>query len=350
VSAGNQVWLLVYTEGVTVFALGTGQSRVASMPVQTDRVRNRWCFVEGGRMQLSQRFAGGSFQLGWTEVRGRPGPGAALCISGVITATGYSIGAAVLLMAKVSADAGGTPANLGSIASLAATLAYPRQRWSGQGNLVEDEFKVLITGVLPIESSVLEALEDLRQGRELMLQIESEVLMVDRGLASEGSVPDGPQPALDVAAVMGHIDHLRVSQEAWGRVLQDWDRGIGIPLIVPLVELMPSAERAEIVGHLRDAWRKVDGADYPGSLAASRKALELLRKISTAQGALPPPRERTVDQRIHAILSALHDLASASLHTDAPIKGFLPLRADAVAVVAATAALVQEVFARQRSA
>jgi hypothetical protein len=38
-------------------------------------------------------------------------------------------------------------------------------------------------------------------------------------------------------------------------------------------------------------------------------------------------------------------LASASLHTDAPVKNFVPLRADAVALAAGTASVAQELFA-----
>ena len=150
--------------------------------------------------------------------------------------------------------------------------------------------------------------------------------------------------------MLGHDDHLTVSRDMWGKVLQAWGRGVGISLIVPLVATTPGAHRAEIVGHLRDAWAKADGADYSGSMTSSRKALELLRNLNPVDQPLPrPSKERTVDQRIHAVLDSLHNLASASLHTDEPVKDFVPRRADAVGLAAATAALAQEVFARLRS-
>jgi len=44
-------------------------------------------------------------------------------------------------------------------------------------------------------------------------------------------------------------------------------------------------------------------------------------------------------------LEALFNLASASMHTDPPIKDFAPMRADAVAVTAGTASVAHEVFA-----
>ena len=250
-------------------------------------------------------------------------------------------------MAEVLALTGGTPANLGSIAPVPATLAYQRQQWGFSDDArPADEFIVSITALLPIESSVVEALEELRQGRDFTLQITSKVLIVDRGLAPSEPHDAHPVAPQDIGPVMGHVDTLQISQGDWGRVLQDWNRGVGIPLIVPLVQVMPDAVRAEIVRHLGDAWRRIGEGDYRGSMAASRKALELLRELSPVQGTLPASRERTVDQRLHAVLNSLFDLASASAHTDAPVKDYVPMRADAVALVAATAAMAQDVFAR----
>jgi hypothetical protein len=298
----------------------------------------------------SQQFAGGGLRLCWTGVRGHSGLGAALAIAGEITATGYPLGAAVLLTTEVTAVnlRNGAPAHLGSISPLPVTLAYIRQPFAGSGAPREGEFVLSVTAVLPIESSMLETLEDLRQGGDFSLQLESVLLMVDRGMVPGAAGDRAPQAPEDVSPVLPHVDNLAISQAAWGQVLQDWGRGLGIPLIVPLVEVVSDPQRGEIVGHLREAWRKVDGADYSGSLAASRKALELLRKVNPVEGRLPVVRDRTIDQRIHAVLNSLFDLASASAHTEPPVKDFVPLRADAVALVAATAALTQEIFARQR--
>lgn len=108
----------------------------------------------------------------------------------------------------------------------------------------------------------------------------------------------------------------------------------------------PSPDRAALIRHLKQARQKVDGADYTGSLAEARKALELLRRLSRATTPLPRgAKERDALQRIHAVIEALFSLASASLHTDPPIKDFIPTRADAVALVAGTASVAQQVFA-----
>lgn len=140
---------------------------------------------------------------------------------------------------------------------------------------------------------------------------------------------------------------LRIRQEQWARVLQQWGRGLRVPVLLPLAATEPSSARAEVVRHLRDARQKIDGADYSGSCTESRKALELLLKLNPATSPMPKdPKDRDVAQRVHAVLQALHSLASASMHTDAPIKDFRPQRADAVAIVAGTASAAQQVFAR----
>jgi hypothetical protein len=129
-------------------------------------------------------------------------------------------------------------------------------------------------------------------------------------------------------------------------VLERWERGLGIPIVLPLAAVEPSAERAEIVRHLKDARQKIDGADYAGSFASSRKSLELLRGLSPATTPVPKEaKDRDVLQRIHAVIDALFSLASASPHVDGPIKDFEPMRADAVALAGATASVAQEVFA-----
>jgi hypothetical protein len=225
-------------------------------------------------------------------------------------------------------------------------LAYPRQQWGGPEATLEGEFVLPVTCPLQLESSALEAFEELRQGGDFKLQIESTILMVDRGLVATG---EAAQPQ-DVSPVLPHVDCLTVSRDMWGKALQAWGRGLGIPLIVPLVATTPDAQQAEIVGRLRDAWAKADGADYSGSIASSRKALELLRNLSAVDQPLPrQSKERTVDQRIRAVVDSLHSLASASSHADEPVKDFVPRRADAVGLAGATAALAQEMFARLRS-
>ena len=129
-------------------------------------------------------------------------------------------------------------------------------------------------------------------------------------------------------------------------MLERWGRGFGIPVLVPIAALESSPERSDVIRHIREARQKIDSADYLGSFAETRKALELLRRLSGATLPLPrDSRERDPLQRIHAVIEALFSLASAPLHTDPPVKDFAPVRADAVAVLAGTASVAQQVFA-----
>ena len=97
---------------------------------------------------------------------------------------------------------------------------------------------------------------------------------------------------------------------------------------------------------LREAWHKVNAGDYSGSMACSRKALELLRVLSPASTPIPPDRkDRERLQRSHQVIDKLFELASAPAHADGATKSYQPERADAVALAGATAAFAQFVFA-----
>jgi hypothetical protein len=141
-------------------------------------------------------------------------------------------------------------------------------------------------------------------------------------------------------------EQLRVTQHDWGQVLQAWDKGVGIPLVVALPSALSGADQAEVARHIKDAWEKIPNGDYIGSMTSSRKALELLRKLSGVTNMPPKPVDRDARQRVHAILDSLFSLASAPLHTDPVIANFVPERTHAVTTVATTAALAQQIFAQ----
>jgi hypothetical protein len=194
---------------------------------------------------------------------------------------------------------------------------------------------------LAMTPSIIEGLEERRQGKDFSVTIDTTVLLVD------GGEPTGPRTQAYFATYPTRTaqDQLRITQHDWGTVLERWERGVGIPILVPIAATEPSPQRAEIIRHIRDARQKIDGADFPGSFMEARMALELLRGMSGATLPLPKDtKERDPLQRIHAVIEALFNLASASLHTDLPIKNFVPMRADAVAVVAGTASVTQQVF------
>lgn len=287
-------------------------------------------------------FGDGSIRLDWTGVAGRPGLVPQLLLKGQLTAKGYGIGAVVQLTVDVTAwDLPGSYTFLGTTTAKPYVLNWVKQEFVQFNPSPPDETTWDVELPLPMSSAVIEGLEERRQGKEFSLTLDLTVLLID------GGEPLKPRDRTYYAShpTRTSQDRLFLKQADWTQVLEQWGRGVGIPVLVPIATVEPSLERAEIIRHLRDARQKIDGADYPGAFTETRLALELLRKLSPAILPLPRQQERDPLQRIHAVIEALFSLTSAALHTDPPIKNFQPMRADAVAVVAGTASVAQQVFA-----
>lgn len=288
-------------------------------------------------------FGDGSIRLDWSAVDAQPGLAPQLVLKGKLVAKGYGVGAVVQITAEVTAwGIVGTYAFLGTTTPRSWVLNWVKQQYVQPNPAPADETAWDVELWLPMNPAIIEGLEERRQGKDFSLQLDTTVLLID------GGEPISPRSQAYYATYPTRTaqDRLQVTQHDWGTVLERWGRGVGIPVVVPIAAVEPNPQRAEVVRHLKEARQKIDGADYPGSFAETRKALELLRGLSRATTPLPKdPKERDPLQRIHAVVDALLNLASASLHTDPPIKDFVPMRADAVAVVAGTASVAQQVFA-----
>lgn len=289
-------------------------------------------------------FGEGSIKLDWSGVGGYPGLSPQLVLKGKLVAKGYGVGAVVQVSADVRAwEIAGTYSFLGTTTPKSYVLNWDKQQFFHQNPPPPDETNWDVELWLPMGPSVIEGLEERRQGKGFALQLVTTVLLVD------GGEPTKPRTRAYYATYPTRTseDRLQLSQYDWGQVLEQWGRGVGIPVVVPIAATEPSPERAEIVRHLREARMAIDRADYDGSFAASRKGLELLRALSPATRPIEKnPRERDASQRIHAVIEGLFSFASAAMHTDPPIKDFLPMRADAVALAASAASIAQQVFAR----
>ena len=291
----------------------------------------------------SRLFVDGSISLEWNGVRGQSGLQPRLLLLGKLVAKDYGIGAVVQVTADITAwNIVGSYAYLGSATPKSYALNWIQQEPDQPNPQPKNERNQTVELPVPLSPSVIEGLEERRQGKDFSIRIDTTVVLLDRG-ESKGPRAEtfyGPKP------ILPDQDEIRISQYDWGQVLESWDRGVGIPIVVPLTALEPDPKRAEIVRHLKDARQKIDGADYAGSFACSRKALELLRGLSRVKNSLSNnPKDRDALERINAVIQALFNLASASAHVDGETKGFEPTRADAVGLAGATASIVQEVFA-----
>ena len=111
--------------------------------------------------------------------------------------------------------------------------------------------------------------------------------MTPAKLATARRLREGQEHTLEeIAGVIGVSRSTLVRHLARPEALGQWGRAVGTPVVVPLAALEPHPDRAEVIRHLREARQKIDGADYPGSFAEARKALELLRGMESCDN--PP--------------------------------------------------------------
>ena len=295
---------------------------------------------------MERALGGGTFDLAWESIHGEPGLAPRLRIEGVLHSRDYSPGSAVVLAAEVTACelATGGPSILGTTPPRALPLRQLETvRW-GANPPPPRSMEQRVYLHLPMPPFILEGLEARRLGGPFDLKIDTAVLLIDRR-----EVPEEANRADLFDPTWRHQQDLRLSSDQWATVLEQWGRGVGITVLVPLPALEPNEERARVVRELSDARQRIDGGDYTGSVGSSRRALETLRALLARL--LPPgtpparPQERDVPQRIETVLVALFNLASAASHTNEPIGDWEPARADAVALAGATASLAQEVFA-----
>lgn len=288
-------------------------------------------------------FGEGSIRLDWTGVGGFPGLLPQLLLKGTLAARGYGVGAVIQISTEVTAwDIVGTYSFLGTTTPRAYVLNGVQPSHVRPNPPPPDETTLEVGLKLPMSPSVIEGLEERRQGKDFSFHLGTTVLLIDGGKRTRARAEE----YYETYPMRTAEDKLQIRQHEWISVLEQWGRGVGIPVLIPLAASEPSPTRTAVVQHLRTARQKIDEGDYLGSFAESRKALELLRGMSPAKLPLPKdPKERDPCQRIHAVVDALYVLASAPLHTDVPVQNFVPARADAVSVVATSASLAQEVFA-----
>lgn len=197
-------------------------------------------------------FVDGSLSLGWTAVGGIGGLLPRLAIKGQLIAKGYGIGAVVSITAVVTATdlPSGGNGHLGTTTSRPYVLNWVKQQWVQDNPPPGDETNWDLELHLPMPPGMIEAFEAMRQGKEFWIQLDTTVVMIDRGLPL-----DDKQRTVhyQVHPTMTWQERMRVTQHDWGEVLRAWDRAASIPLVVPLPETDPHPDRAAIVRYLRDA-------------------------------------------------------------------------------------------------
>ena len=135
-------------------------------------------------------------------------------------------------------------------------------------------------------------------------------------------------------------------------VLEPMQQATAVSLVVALPQDGATDDHRTIVTRLADAKRELNAGNWKPSIAASREAGELLRKMRPAT-VNPRPQQRELPERETVILAklgeftqALFDHDSAASHPDEHLRDIAWNRENAVLALGTAASLAQLIFAR----
>jgi hypothetical protein len=284
----------------------------------------------------------GQFDIQWESLYGEHGVNASLALRGTLNATRFLPGAALTVSVRVKAQGLQQRDNLylGFSESAILTVGHPMLSYANDPRWATDIYPHQVDLHISMDSLALEELEQCRQGRQFQLLIDSFILLANPGRVD---LQEGDRAGHSTAQVQ---QNYYVEELEWAAVLNQWRRGVGVPIVVSIPQPLTGGRTSEIVGLIVSSWRKINDGDYQSAIIETRKAVELLRKIDPSANLPPKATDRTVDDRVNAVLDALFALASSPTHADGATANFIPERSDAVAVAGAAAAMANAVFRR----
>jgi hypothetical protein len=278
------------------------------------------------------------------ELRGIPAAEPILRLTVDIEADGLADGASALFVitGSVHADSGRS-LNLGTAAPVLKQLGY-----SGDTPL-----KTQVYAEWTLSDTAIERIETIRDGGNLMLSPAVEYALISSGTA----LPDWQQPHRPIRVPYpGQPTDIRVDAHQWVQnVLEQWQLAAAVSLVVALPTGAATDEHRTIVSRLATAKRRLTAGtpdDLKASVAASREACELLRKMrpATVNSAAP---QRDLAEREAVILDTMTDLTkalfnydSAASHPDPHLRDIAWRRENAVLALGTATSLAQLIFAR----
>ena len=282
------------------------------------------------------------------ELRGIPAAEPVLRLTFDVEAGGLSDGASALFLitGSVHADSG---LNL-SLGTAAPHPEAARLQHQGGGSTphttqVAAEWTLLDTAI--------ERIEKIRNGGNLIIYPDFQYALISPGTG----MPGWPQPQRPIRVPgPGQPTAVRVDAHQWVKdVLEQLQLAAAISLVVALPAGTATDEHRTIVSRLATAKQRLTAGspdDLKASVAASREACELLRKMRPA-AINPMPQKRDLAEREAVILDKMTELAqalfsydSAASHTDSHLRDIAWRRENAVLALGTAASLAQVIFAR----
>ena len=274
------------------------------------------------------------------DMRGVPSHEPALQATLKVVTAGLPDGASALFLVtgQLQADSGRT-ADLGTAEPVFEQLSY--------GPDQPREFDSQVRWRL--SSAGVERLEQIRAGGGFMMSVG-----VRYGLLGGTGAPDWREPHRPVRVPYPDQPvQIIIKAHDWVQnVLEPLQQAAAVSLVVALPQDRATDDHRTIVARLTEAKRELDAGNWKPSIAASREACELLRKMRPAT-VNPRSQQRELAEREAVILArlgeftqALFDHDSAASHPDEHLRDIAWNRENAVLALGTAASLAQLIFSR----
>jgi hypothetical protein len=265
-----------------------------------------------------------------------------------VEAGGLSDGASALFLitGSVHADSGRN-LSLGTSGPVLKQLGFSNR----EGGTVP--YSTQMAAEWTLSDSAIERIEGIRNGGNLTIYPNVEYALISPGTA----MPGWPQPQRPIRVPFpGQPTALRVDAHQWVKnVLEQWQLAAAVSLVLAIPAGTATDEQRTVISRLIAAKQRLTAGtpeDLRASVAASREACELLRKMrpptinTVAQKRDLAEREAVILDKMTDLAQALFNYDSAASHTDPHLRDIAWRRENAVLALGTATSLAQLIFAR----
>jgi len=273
------------------------------------------------------------------EVRGVPGVEPVLQVNLQTVTGGLPDGASAMFLVHGLLQADG-----GRIADLGMSEPFFEQLSYGPS----ETRKLELQPRWRISAAAAERIEQVRAGGNFMLQAG-----IRYGLMGGIAAPGWEEPHRPVRVPFPEQPtQIIIKAHDWVRdVLEPWQQAVAVSLVIPLPQSGATDDHRAVIVRLADARRELDGGNWKASIAASREAVELLRKMrpepltARAQSRDLHEREAVMLDRLKDLAQAMFDYGSAASHSDAHLRHIAWRRENAMLALGTATSLAQAILA-----